>query len=385
MPETYDGIIIGGGPCGAAAARALAQRGWRVALVDKQAFPREKTCGDALLPDALKALQSMGLAADVREVGHAVNGLSVFSPSGREARIAGAFLTLRRGALDGLLFKAAEQAGACALQAEALALVEDEDGVRVDLGAGRCLSARACLLATGADVRLLRAMAPTALAGPTAIASRCYVRSTQPLKRMILTYDRGLGPAYAWIFPMAEGWHNVGVGSLWRPGRMPNHRLLFQRFTQVFPLARNLMAAAIQTSPLRSAPLRCGLDLPSLQPGRRILAAGEAASATFPFTGEGVGKALETGLLAADAVHALLAGDPLGLQGYTRAARGLKPRYQAYQAAHGLVKHPWLMDLAVWRLAQSPWLAECAAAVLSEDQDPRLFFSAFSLLKSFFA
>lgn len=53
--NTYDVIIIGAGPCGAAAAYFLstyatslyAGSGLRVALLDKAHFPRDKYCGDA--------------------------------------------------------------------------------------------------------------------------------------------------------------------------------------------------------------------------------------------------------------------------------------------------------------------------------------------------
>ena len=48
-PVTYaDAVVVGAGPGGSAAARFLAQAGRDVILVEKEAFPREKVCGDAL-------------------------------------------------------------------------------------------------------------------------------------------------------------------------------------------------------------------------------------------------------------------------------------------------------------------------------------------------
>lgn len=380
MTESWDAVVIGGGPCGAVAARSLARRAWRVALVDRQAFPRDKVCGDTLLPDALNILRTLGLADEVASVGHPVRRISVFSPNGREVNATGEFLTLRRAVLDAVLHRAAAEAGAQTIEAAAVSLSETADTVRVEFGARPPLAARACVLATGANTRLLRLLRPATVGRPTAVASRRYVRSRHSIDRLIVTYDRGLGPAYAWIFPLGDCLYNVGVGSLYRPRTRFDHRALFERFTAVFPEAHALMAAHESVSRLRSAPLRCGLDEGALRPGRFCLAAGELAAATLPLTGEGIGTALETGLLAADAVHAFLAGDPAGLDCYAPAVRRLRPRYRAYAWAHRLLDHPRLVDLATWRLSRSPRLTARLVAILRAEADPRSLFSARALL-----
>lgn len=63
--STYNVLVIGAGPAGSAAAWALARAGLRVALVDQQSIPRDKVCGDALIPDALGAIDDMGLRAAI--------------------------------------------------------------------------------------------------------------------------------------------------------------------------------------------------------------------------------------------------------------------------------------------------------------------------------
>jgi len=50
----YDVIIVGAGPAGSAAAIPLAQAGQKVLIVDSSEFPREKPCGDAILPVRFK-------------------------------------------------------------------------------------------------------------------------------------------------------------------------------------------------------------------------------------------------------------------------------------------------------------------------------------------
>ena len=64
---SYDVLVVGGGPAGAAAAYWLAERGRRVLVVESKRFPREKTCGDGLTPRAVRQLHDLGLAEPLAE------------------------------------------------------------------------------------------------------------------------------------------------------------------------------------------------------------------------------------------------------------------------------------------------------------------------------
>src|SRR3954468_7271349 len=103
-------VIIGAGPGGAAAAIALAQRGVRgVVLLDKDAFPRDKTCGSGLSPNALTALDELGVGAEVRRLGYAVSGLRLVTPGNREIHLESeqAAIVLLRKHFDNLLVERA--------------------------------------------------------------------------------------------------------------------------------------------------------------------------------------------------------------------------------------------------------------------------------------
>jgi menaquinone-9 beta-reductase len=56
----YDLIVVGGGPAGATLGGALRAQGWRVLLLDKAEFPRDKTCAGWVTPAVLDALQIRG-------------------------------------------------------------------------------------------------------------------------------------------------------------------------------------------------------------------------------------------------------------------------------------------------------------------------------------
>ena len=59
LPARTQVLVVGSGPAGSAAARTLALAGARVVLVDAQTFPRDKTCGDGLVPDTHAALRHL--------------------------------------------------------------------------------------------------------------------------------------------------------------------------------------------------------------------------------------------------------------------------------------------------------------------------------------
>src|SRR6266571_2359586 len=82
MKDIYDVVIVGAGPGGSAAAHYLSLRGHNVLLLDKFDFPRDKTCGDALTPRALRVLDEMGILDDVLRVGYCLSVVEVIAPKG---------------------------------------------------------------------------------------------------------------------------------------------------------------------------------------------------------------------------------------------------------------------------------------------------------------
>ena len=60
--KSYDLLIVGGGPAGAATAYWAATAGLQTAIIEKKVFPRQKTCGDGLTPRAVHQLSEMNLS-----------------------------------------------------------------------------------------------------------------------------------------------------------------------------------------------------------------------------------------------------------------------------------------------------------------------------------
>src|SRR5687767_7639655 len=123
--KKFDVAIVGAGPSGSSAAIALARKGYSVALVDKEQFPREKLCGDFLNPVNWPVLRQLDVEREVLSRPHEkVTAFRLTSFCGDEAEVplpkrngATAFgLGLRRFDLDHVLFTQAEHNGTTVLQ-----------------------------------------------------------------------------------------------------------------------------------------------------------------------------------------------------------------------------------------------------------------------------
>jgi flavin-dependent dehydrogenase len=138
-------------------------------------------------------------------------------------------------------------------------------------------------------------------------------------------------------------------------------------------------------SPLSGARLRCGLRDASRAALGGVLAVGETIGTTYPLSGEGIGKAMHTGELAAALLdEAFRAGDLGRLRDFpARLEAGLRAQYRGYVRADTWLMRPWRNDLLAWRIARSPGLRARVARVFAADADPGPVFAARAVLGSF--
>lgn len=395
--STYDALVIGAGPAGSAAAWALARARLRVALVDQQAFPRDKVCGDALIPDALGAIDAMGLRSTLDDEATQLRELRLYAPSGRVIALAGTFACLTRLRLDRLLVEAAVCAGAELIeQHEAVAPLVAANrvgGATFRSPAGeRLISAPFTLLATGANATAMTAFGLAAPLKPNAVAGRAYFRVppalAERLNHLCIVYERSLCPGYGWIFPGPDNRYNVGVGFFATDGgESRSLHALWARFTAAFEPAAAIVRHAESLTAFRGAPLRTGLEGARFgRPGLLVL--GEAAAMTYPATGEGIGKAMESGLLAATLVsEALSAGRvaaPVHETYETEFRRRFLGHYRAYRTAQAWSSRPWLLNLLAWRANSGRFVRSELESLIAERGDPLRLFSPPGLLRSIF-
>jgi geranylgeranyl reductase family protein len=401
LPDACDVLVVGAGPAGSAAAIVLAKAGLDVVLADQHTFPRDKVCGDALIPDAHAALKQLGLLRAVMAKAQAVEHVGCVAPRGGRVDVPGRLAVLPRRELDDLLCRGAVLAGARMVAPARLVEVLEDGAGKVTgarlRGAGsvRDLHARWVVLATGAVPQALIAAGMCERQLPSGVALRGYVKNpgmADRLRGLDIVWDRALRPGYGWIFPCGEGVFNIGVGVSHGPDQRKrggmskddgNLHDIFKAFTECYAPARDLMEGGQLLGDLKGAPLRFGLEgARRSRPG--LLVTGEAAGSTYAFTGEGIGKAMQTGILAAEAVTGPGdLGDAAVRERYEQALLALKPRFDLYTRANKVNAHPWLMDLLVWRARKNPRLVRRMSGVLDETCNPGHLVSVRGVLKLF--
>ena len=124
----------------------------------------------------------------------------------------------------------------------------------------------------------------------------------------------------------------------------------------------------------------------AIGPGN-VLVIGEALGTTLPFTGEGIGKAMESGEIAASVAHkALSANDYTLLHEYlVRVETELKPRYRGYERAQRAFSESWLAEFMCRQARNSKFLLTAIHDILEENLDPYEVFSIEGMLKSLWA
>ncbi len=385
----WDVAIVGAGPAGATAAIHLARNGHKVLLIDKKSFPRDKVCGDALIPDSLACLERMGLLSKVEKEGYKLNRAVAFSPSRIEFEVLGNFVTLKRYRLDAMLVKHALDSGANFIETSVSDIEFLPSKVTLKTTNGATITAKVCLLATGARIELAQKLGLITQPKANAMAIRCYVHSDFPIDKLVFSFDHSVWPGYAWIFPLGNQEFNIGYGIFAQKNLSSNINLRESLFTFIsrFPLAEELLKHGKIISPIKGAMLRCGLTGTNLATHNNLLIIGETAGTTFSFTGEGIGKAMESAEIAADVTaNYLRTGDTSFLESYPDIiTQKLQPKYLGYKMAEKwLNRSTWIIDFMANRVKKSKFLQESLSGIVDETFDPKTLVSVPGLIRSLF-
>jgi geranylgeranyl reductase len=312
--ESFDAVVVGGGPAGATAARELAQAGRRVLLLDRDG--RIKPCGGAIPPKAMRDfdIPESRLLAKVTRA-------RMISPKAREVviPIEGGFVGMvDRAEFDPWLRARAEADGAIRRTGAFVRIDRAPDGGaivvwRPKLAAGRGaetgVRARVVIGADGARSAVARAEVPGGDKIPYVIAYHEIVRTPETAdwdaNRCDVVYDGRISPDfYGWVFPHGAT-TSVGMGTERRDFSL-------KKATADLRAASGLSDAETLRREGAPIPLR---PLDRWDNGRDVVLAGDAAGVVAPASGEGIYYAMLCGRFAADAAHAFLTtGDPRRLR-----------------------------------------------------------------------
>ena len=329
--ETFDVVVIGGGPAGATAAHDLAQQGRSVLLLDRAG--RIKPCGGAIPPRLIKdfVIPDELLVAKARSA-------RMISPKDNQVDIPidnGFVGMVDRDQFDEWLRERAAASGAVRRVGTFNRITRDDDGVAVvhfegrpgpgkDAAAPACVRARSIIGADGARSKVASQQVRGAERTKYVFAYHEIVKApdVKPAgydgSRCDVYYRGVLSPDfYGWVFPHGDTM-SIGTGSADKG---------FSLRGAVGLLRQTAGLADATTLRREGAPIPMK-PLPRWDNGRDVVLAGDAAGVVAPASGEGIYYAMYGGRLAAEAVQALL---------QTGNVKSLRLARKRFMKAHGTV------------------------------------------------
>jgi geranylgeranyl reductase len=323
MMQTYDAVVVGGGPSGATAAHELARKGRSVLLLDKAG--RIKPCGGAIPPRLIRdfAIPDHLLCARIsaaRMVSPADNNVDM--PVGN-----GFVGMVNRDEFDEWLRERAAEAGADRVAGSFTEVTRDADGTAVvnytRKGSEKTVQVRARVVvgADGAKSRVAKQCVKGADHVKYVFAYHEIIEAPAEgfdAKRCDVYYQGKISPDfYGWVFPHGDT-ASVGCGSA-RKGFSLRKSVGDLRAAAGLSGAKTIRG---EGAPIPMRPMK------RWDNGRDVVLAGDAAGVVAPASGEGIYYAMEGGRLAGEAAEAFLA---------TGAAKALKSARKQFMRAHGRV------------------------------------------------
>jgi geranylgeranyl reductase len=331
--ETFDAVVVGGGPAGATAAQTLAEAGRSVLLLDRDG--RIKPCGGAIPP---RLIQQFDIPDD-QLVAH-ITCARIVSPTAHKVDIPikGGFVGMvDRGTFDEWLRERARRAGAerrtgifhkLERQDDGTTLVHFHPGTSHTNREDAVVRARAVIGADGARSEVARQAVPEHetpfVFAYHEIASTEGAGADYDGARCDVYYDGRLSPDfYGWVFPHGDK-VSIGTGTAHKG---------FSLRDAVGGLRRAAGLEGCATVRHEGAPIPLK-PLPRWDDRRNVLLAGDAAGVVAPASGEGIFYAMTGGRLAGEAIDAFC---------HTSDVRELAQARRRFMRSHGGVF--WMLGL----------------------------------------
>lgn len=381
---TWDAIVVGAGPAGSATAALLARAGYRVLLLDRAAFPRDKACGEYTSPETERVLERLGALKAIEEAGaQRLREMRVISPSGHSFTMdygdGPHVIATPRRILDATLVEHARRCGAEVRERAKVEAVTMRDGktsgvlVREKSGT-REEQARLVIGADGVHSVVVRSLGVSApLRWPQNLGMVAHYRGYNGLEDWGEMHVSARG--YAGLAPQGGGLLNVGLVMPMRASkRMPGSAVeRFEAFACSFPaVAERLRGAERVTSVRGVGPIGARVRRTA---GPGYLLVGDAAGFFDPFTGEGVYKALRGAELAAEVAADALEKNDLSEKSLDRYSKLRRREFAAKEMVcrlvQGFVGVPAGMDYVVKRLDRRDEARMLLTGVLGDLADAR--------------
>jgi geranylgeranyl reductase family protein len=369
-----------------------------VLLLDRAAFPREKVCGDAFSGKSIGIARELGLLERIPQLPHGiVRGLRMVSPNGKAVDVpfpnaSGmefAGYTVERRNVDELFFQSA-------LDHERISVLQNftVTGLEKDASGAACGVSGTLASETGRKGMRFFSRVVVGADGAASTVSRLAGQQSVPKEHTYsavrgywsgirgltdnieLFFIDGVLPGYLWIFPMADGRANVGLGILSSDlkGKHPA-TILYEAVTRHPSIAHRFAGAKLEGRVGGWAIPNGSYRKPNTGDGWVLV--GDAASLVDPFSGEGVGNALSSGKYAALAIHSALGSEkgdgPLpgkSLGAYEeKVSSFLRPDIANSYRLQRLSRFRFLLNLFIGKAADKPEVRQMLIDMLGSAEE----------------
>lgn len=389
-----DVLIIGAGPAGAGAALFLAKQGIRSVIVDKETFPRDKICGDALSGKVVEVLNKLDTNL-VKEISSNQKfldswGVTFVAPNGQSLRVP--FKTKKeRETAPGFISKRIDFDNWLVEKLRANPHIDLAEGIEIrdyqisdnyilaKTKNGVSYQAKIVIACDGAHSAFAKNVAGlNTEPNHNCFGLRAYYSGVSGLDKenfIELHFLPEFLPGYFWIFPLPNGQANIGVGM--RADKMTDRKInlkkAFESILAKNPAMKERFTGAERIGEVKLYGLPLGSKKRQLS-GQRYMLCGDAAMLIDPFTGEGIGNALMSGMMAAQQAEKCLQQNNFSAGFmktydqllYKRLWSELQLSYRMQQ----LINFPSLFNFVVRKANSNPVLSETISCMF-EDLDLR--------------
>ena len=379
-----DVIVVGAGPAGATTATILAQKGYDVLLLDRDQFPRDKTCGDAVPSGAIETLGKLGMADKIEKAVsrgelYPLDQMFLASPKGHE--LVAKFTKGAKGEdsyvaprfyFDALIQQHAIDSGAEFCQAHVKEPVVENGrirGVRAQInGSTETIRSKMVVGADGVTSVITRALRPKQnqhIDKHRAVALRAYIQDIEEIPKTVefYLYDEIL-PGYAWIFPTGNNTANIGLGM--RLDIFRNHKIKLENLLKTFLNFTAIKKRLLHGGQLRNIAtwqLNFGSQKHLQHTFDGALLVGDAAGFINPLTGGGIHNGIISAKLAAQTIEEAFAKGNTSreeLRIYeTRCHEAMwSSMSRSYFLQRTLMHFPFMIDFLVKRMKENSMFAQ---------------------------
>ncbi|MEI7662298.1 MAG: geranylgeranyl reductase family protein [Bacteroidota bacterium] len=387
----YDLLIAGAGPAGCTLALNMAGKGLRIAVIEKDVFPRHKICGDALSGKVLNVMKRLpsGIYDDflrhvpkipswgIRFTAPNLHSVDIPFISARNPEMEPPGYVCRRDDFDSFLFeKLRDFSDIDVFEGEPITHAAITPGNAIVKTATHEFCGRVIAGADGVHSTVRKILDGTAVDKKHfCIGIRAYyehVTGLNPDGFIELLFLRELLPGYFWIFPSANGLVNAGFGMMQNQvvKRKENLTIVFDDLINTHPLLapRFKNAKIVGKAQAHILPLGTYRQRPS---GNRYLLLGDAAFLVDPFSGEGIGNAMASGEIAAQVLETCFMQNDFSassLKAYdARLQRRFYQDFRTTAIMQRLAGSPWLFNMVVDKAIKNKALGELLTAMFTNE------------------